>query len=96
MDAQSRGRADEIDPADQWVLNPRTGNYELRLGNSAEQRPSVATPRRARTSRTAPPVTSPAGPPGGGAAGGGGGPPGGGGGGPAPPPGGRGGGGPPR
>ncbi|MFD3517053.1 LCP family protein [Streptomyces sp. NPDC058657] len=34
MDAQSRG-ADEIDPADQWVLNPHTGNYELRLDQSA-------------------------------------------------------------
>ncbi|MFI6726095.1 LCP family protein [Streptomyces atratus] len=34
MDAQSRGRADEIDPADQWVLNPHTGDYELRLNNS--------------------------------------------------------------
>ncbi|MCX4581745.1 LCP family protein [Streptomyces sp. NBC_01481] len=37
MDAQSRGRADEIDPADQWVLNPHTGNYELRLDQSAPQ-----------------------------------------------------------
>ncbi|QGV80292.1 LCP family protein [Streptomyces ficellus] len=35
MDAHSRGRADDIDPADQWVLNPQTGNYELRLDNSA-------------------------------------------------------------
>lgn len=34
MDAQSRGRADEIDPADQWVLNPQTGDYELRLPQS--------------------------------------------------------------
>ncbi|MGC5343838.1 LCP family protein [Streptomyces sp. DT171] len=34
MDAQGRGRADDIDPADQWVLNPHTGNYELRLDNS--------------------------------------------------------------
>ncbi|MFD4376867.1 LCP family protein [Streptomyces sp. NPDC058486] len=37
MDAHSRGRADEIDPADQWVLNPQTGNYELRLDHSAGQ-----------------------------------------------------------
>jgi LCP family protein required for cell wall assembly len=37
VDAQSRGRADEIDPADQWVLNPQTGNYELRLDQSAPQ-----------------------------------------------------------
>ncbi|MBT2900593.1 LCP family protein [Streptomyces sp. McG3] len=35
MDAHSRGRADDIDPADQWVLNPHTGNYELRLDHSA-------------------------------------------------------------
>ncbi|MET9705768.1 LCP family protein [Streptomyces griseus] len=34
MDAHSRGRADDIDPADQWVLNPQTGNYELRLDHS--------------------------------------------------------------
>ncbi|MEV8534428.1 LCP family protein [Streptomyces sp. NPDC051211] len=48
MDAQGRGRADEIDPADQWVLNPRTGNYELRLDRSApQQRASVTPPRRA-------------------------------------------------
>ncbi|QES48559.1 LytR family transcriptional regulator [Streptomyces venezuelae] len=50
MDAQGRGRADEIDPADQWVLNPRTGNYELRLDRSApqqQQRPTVGAPRRA-------------------------------------------------
>ncbi|WP_329464863.1 LCP family protein [Streptomyces sp. NBC_01431] len=37
MDAQSRGRADEVDPADQWVLNPETGNYELRLNPSGTQ-----------------------------------------------------------
>ncbi|WP_053693658.1 LCP family protein [Streptomyces sp. WM6372] len=51
MDAQSRGRADEIDPADQWVLNPRTGNYELRLDRSAAQQPSVAAPRRPSSAR---------------------------------------------
>ncbi|WP_326590078.1 LCP family protein [Streptomyces sp. NBC_01294] len=57
MDAQSRGRADEIDPADQWVLNPRTGNYELQLGDStAQQRPKVAAPRR---SAPAPAPTAP-------------------------------------
>ncbi|MEU1085456.1 LCP family protein [Streptomyces sp. NPDC005576] len=39
MDAQSRGRADDIDPADQWVLNPQTGHYELRLNNSEEHSP---------------------------------------------------------
>ncbi|MEZ7006437.1 LCP family protein [Streptomyces sp. AD55] len=35
MDAQGRGRAENIDPADQWVRNPRTGEYELRLPPSA-------------------------------------------------------------
>ncbi|MFF0430428.1 LCP family protein [Streptomyces sp. NPDC004520] len=57
MDAHSRGRADEIDPADQWVLNPRTGNYELRLDHSAGQprtpsRPQA--PSRPRRSVSAP------------------------------------------
>ncbi|MFD5860337.1 LCP family protein [Streptomyces chartreusis] len=46
MDAQGRGRADDIDPADQWVLNPNTGEYELRLGPSSPQSP-VPGPRRA-------------------------------------------------
>ncbi|MEU4033067.1 LCP family protein [Streptomyces collinus] len=45
MDAQSRGRAENIDPADQWVLNPNTGEYELRLSSSAAQSP-VPGPRR--------------------------------------------------
>ncbi|MFG2574339.1 LCP family protein [Streptomyces sp. NPDC048481] len=45
MDAQGRGRADDIDPADQWVLNPDTGEYELRLSSSAAQSP-VPGPRR--------------------------------------------------
>lgn len=45
MDAQGRGRADDIDPADQWVLNPSTGEYELRLTPSAPQSP-VPGPRR--------------------------------------------------
>ncbi|MFD4262796.1 LCP family protein [Streptomyces sp. NPDC058534] len=39
MDAQGRGRAGDIDPADQWVLNPDTGEYELRLSPSAAQSP---------------------------------------------------------
>ncbi|MET9379924.1 LCP family protein [Streptomyces sp. NPDC002928] len=45
MDAQGRGRADNIDPADQWVLNPNTGEYELRLTPSGPQ-PAVPGPRR--------------------------------------------------
>ncbi|MBV7700043.1 LCP family protein [Streptomyces sp. TRM70350] len=46
MDAQGRGRAENIDPADQWVLNPNTGEYELRLSPSAPQS-TVPGPRRA-------------------------------------------------
>ncbi|MEV3930187.1 MULTISPECIES: LCP family protein [unclassified Streptomyces] len=47
MDAHSRGRADDIDPADQWVLNPRTGAYEVRPGNSGrESSGSSRTPER--------------------------------------------------
>ncbi|MEW2399782.1 LCP family protein [Streptomyces sp. NPDC046862] len=46
MDAQGRGRADDIDPADQWVLNPNTGEYELRLTPSAPQSATVPRPRR--------------------------------------------------
>ncbi|MER5214713.1 LCP family protein [Streptomyces sp. NPDC002838] len=56
MDAQSRGRADNIDPADQWVLNPNTGEYELRLSPSAPQSP-VPGPRRATDDRLGAPGT---------------------------------------
>ncbi|MFE0422302.1 LCP family protein [Streptomyces sp. NPDC058953] len=49
MDAQSRGRADDIDPADQWVFNPQTGNYELRLDHSAAQSSPSAAPEHPRT-----------------------------------------------
>ncbi|MEV6313995.1 LCP family protein [Streptomyces sp. NPDC051776] len=68
MDAQGRGRAGDIDPADQWVLNPDTGDYELRLGPPAEHS-APPTQRRAangaasRTngaaSRTGAPATQP-------------------------------------
>ncbi|GAA4917031.1 LCP family protein [Streptomyces coeruleoprunus] len=50
MDAHSRGRAEDIDPADQWVLNPQTGNYELRLDHS----PGQSTAPRATTARRPP------------------------------------------
>ncbi|MFC9395657.1 LCP family protein [Streptomyces sp. NPDC057027] len=61
MDAHSRGRADEIDPADQWVLNPRTGNYELRLDRSAGQSRPQAPSRPRRTTAPAPaPADGPA------------------------------------
>ncbi|GAA1547935.1 LCP family protein [Streptomyces albidochromogenes] len=58
MDAQNRGRADEIDPADQWVLNPATGDYELRLDQSAGQSPA-ASPRGPRSRRGAGGVATP-------------------------------------
>ncbi|MFF8192021.1 LCP family protein [Streptomyces bobili] len=56
MDAQGRGRVENIDPADQWVLNPDTGEYELRLSPSAPQS-AVPGPRRraARPAGGAPP-----------------------------------------
>ncbi|MGW3657795.1 LCP family glycopolymer transferase [Streptomyces sp. NPDC005151] len=53
MDAQSRGRADEIDPADQWVLNPQTGDYELRLTRSGGESSHMPTPPGQRGSRRA-------------------------------------------
>ncbi|MFD7703936.1 LCP family protein [Streptomyces caelestis] len=54
MDARSRGQADGTDPADQWVLNPETGEYELRPNDSAE-RPRTPRPRSApRPDSTAP------------------------------------------
>ncbi|MFE0418846.1 LCP family protein [Streptomyces tendae] len=58
MDAQGRGRADDVDPADQWVLNPRTGEYELRLSPSAPESsvpgPRTAGPRASGRRTTAP------------------------------------------
>jgi LCP family protein required for cell wall assembly len=47
VDAQGRGWTDDsIDPSDQWVLNPNTGEYELRLGSSpSEGRKTVPGPR---------------------------------------------------
>ncbi|MGW0471345.1 LCP family protein [Streptomyces coeruleorubidus] len=55
MDAQGRGRADDIDPADQWVLNPNTGEYELRLPPSSPQS-GVPSPRRPPAPDAAPPA----------------------------------------
>ncbi|MDW8811132.1 LytR family transcriptional regulator, partial [Streptomyces scabiei] len=57
MDAQGRGRADDIDPADQWVLNPSTGEYELRLSPSAPQS-AVPRPRRAAPAAAGAKVTA--------------------------------------
>ncbi|GAA0435007.1 LCP family protein [Streptomyces luteireticuli] len=44
MDAQGRGQADGIDPADQWVFDPKTGSYELRLDPSGPSGPSSGSP----------------------------------------------------
>ncbi|MFE4669332.1 LCP family protein [Streptomyces sp. NPDC056716] len=52
MDAQGRGRAENVDPADQWVLNPNTGEYELQLGTSAPQSPVPGQRRTGRPSRS--------------------------------------------
>ncbi|MEU1311434.1 LCP family protein [Streptomyces cinnamoneus] len=64
MDAQGRGRAGGIDPADQWVFDPETGSYELRLdhagepveasGNSPSATPSPAPRPAARQGAAAP------------------------------------------
>lgn len=39
MDAQGRGQAGDIDPADQWVFDPNTGSYQLRLNPEADDSP---------------------------------------------------------
>ncbi|MFF7730758.1 LCP family protein [Streptomyces sp. NPDC008001] len=51
MDAQGRGRAGGIDPADQWVFDPKTGSYELRLDHAdgAEPAPGPGSPRSTLT-----------------------------------------------
>ncbi|MFF9566592.1 LCP family protein [Streptomyces sp. NPDC014685] len=56
MDAQSRGRGDEIDPADQWVLNPQTGDYELRLNHSGGDSASPSQASAPRVPRSRGPV----------------------------------------
>ncbi|MFF9509594.1 LCP family protein [Streptomyces sp. NPDC014724] len=56
MDAQSRGRANEFDPADQWVLNPHTGDYELRLNNSGGDSAGTSQPSAPRIPRRREPV----------------------------------------
>ncbi|MBL1101307.1 LCP family protein [Streptomyces coffeae] len=49
MDAQGDGRADEFDPADQWVFDPNTGSYELRLNNAGAPADSAGTPQAPRS-----------------------------------------------
>ncbi|MFD4695090.1 LCP family protein [Streptomyces sp. NPDC058463] len=58
MGVQTYGGADEVDPADQWVVNPETGAYELRLdGHGATQSgsdPRVDSASRGSTADSAP------------------------------------------
>lgn len=61
MDAQSRGRADGIDPADQWVLNPHTGDYELRLNHSGGDSDAPSRTSGARVPHSREPVRDNAG-----------------------------------
>lgn len=51
MDAQGRGRAGDYDPADQWVFDPHSGDYELRSSSTAG-RPAPPSQRRS-SGRTA-------------------------------------------
>ncbi|QPP08535.1 LCP family protein [Streptomyces bathyalis] len=63
MNAQGRGPAGDVDPAEQWVFDPSTGSYKLRLnpvaGNSgsssASSRPDASRPRRASAAEEAEP-----------------------------------------
>lgn len=41
MNAQGRGHAGDVDPANQWVFDPSTGSYKLRLNNSAAGDPGI-------------------------------------------------------
>ncbi|GHF11027.1 LCP family protein [Streptomyces morookaense] len=54
MDAQGRGRAGGIDPADQWVFDPKTGSYELRLDEAGEPSAPAGTPAAPAARRTRP------------------------------------------
>ncbi|MDQ0793271.1 LCP family protein [Streptomyces sp. B1I3] len=59
MDAHTYEGADEADPVDQWVVNPETGHYELRLDAPSATRPgdgSGAAP--ASGGRTAAPASA--------------------------------------
>ena len=59
MDAQGRGGAGDIDPADQWVLNPETGNYELRLPGARQPGQARGSAGSAADSGTRPPRNAP-------------------------------------
>ncbi|WP_432014953.1 LCP family protein [Streptomyces cucumeris] len=61
MDAQGQGGADGIDPADQWVFDPNTGNYELRLNSAGTPADAAEPPRAPRASRRRAPEPEPGG-----------------------------------
>ncbi|WP_424213469.1 LCP family protein [Streptomyces sp. BI20] len=60
MDAQNRERGGEIDPADQWVRNPDTGNYELRPDHSPAQQQVPAFPPHGSPAPPPDPLAPPA------------------------------------
>ncbi|WP_330320502.1 LCP family protein [Streptomyces clavifer] len=68
MDAQGRGRDEGIDPADQWVLNPDTGDYELRLTPSTGRSDAPSSPGGAPAPPASRRRSKPAAPPPGGRA----------------------------
>jgi hypothetical protein len=49
VDAHSRGRAEEIDAAGRWVLDPQTGNDELRLNHSGTESQGSSLPPDSRS-----------------------------------------------
>ncbi|MER8162753.1 LCP family protein [Streptomyces sp. NPDC094472] len=51
MDAQGPGGAGDFDPADQWVFDPNTGNYELRLNPAETSEDTTELRRVSRSSR---------------------------------------------
>ncbi|MDX3215625.1 LytR family transcriptional regulator, partial [Streptomyces sp. ME02-6991-2B] len=50
MDTQ--GRRQHVDPADQWVFDPETGSYQLRL--EPPQQPEASVPAQGTGRRTQP------------------------------------------
>ncbi|WP_404816902.1 LCP family protein [Streptomyces thermolineatus] len=50
MDTHGRGWTDDEDPADQWVFDPGTGNYEMRPAPPAARPDSVTSPPAATPS----------------------------------------------
>lgn len=68
VDAQGRGRAGDMDPADQWVFNPQTGSYELRLPSQGGHGAASGAARPATPRPRGPREDSPHGPTGGGRA----------------------------